>query len=181
MTWKIASSVCLLITLSIFWVSMWQPGCPKNLLVEFSGKSYRDNKTFGRFFSGSYFFTQHLIVLTFGTLLFRDDFSYTSAVSRWFLWWETFLSLLNFVWSWDSCLEPLLVSLACFCLISPDLATCSLALHKLVFNVVVKRLSTFASLSQSTLARMFSTVFDLCDNLLQLSWPGKLPRVCVSQ
>ena len=35
------------------------------------------------------------------------------------------------------------------CVISPDFATCSLALHKHVVNIVVKRLSTFASLALS--------------------------------
>ena len=41
------------------------------------------------------------------------------------------------------------------CLVSPDFAICSLALHKHVVSVVVSRLSTFASLALSTLAPMF--------------------------
>ena len=42
-----------------------------------------------------------------------------------------------------------------FCLISPDSGTCSLALHKHLVSVVVKRLNTFASRALSTLAPMF--------------------------
>ena len=42
-----------------------------------------------------------------------------------------------------------------FSLISPDFATCSLALHKHLVSVVVKRLSTCASLALNTLATMF--------------------------
>ena len=41
------------------------------------------------------------------------------------------------------------------CLISPDFATCSVALHEFVVSHVVKMLSTFASLALSTLAPMF--------------------------
>ena len=40
------------------------------------------------------------------------------------------------------------------CLISPDFATCSVALHENVLSNVVKRLSTFPSLALSTLAKM---------------------------
>ena len=42
-----------------------------------------------------------------------------------------------------------------FCLISPDFATCCLALHKHLFSVVVKKLTTLASLALSILAPMF--------------------------
>ena len=42
-----------------------------------------------------------------------------------------------------------------FCLISPDFATCPLALHNHLVSVVVKRLSNFESLALSTLAPMF--------------------------
>ena len=45
--------------------------------------------------------------------------------------------------------------LVVLCLISPDFATCSLALHKHVFSDVTKSLSIFASLLLSTLASMF--------------------------
>ena len=41
------------------------------------------------------------------------------------------------------------------CLISSDFATCSVALHKNVVSVVIKRLSTFTSLALSTLVPMF--------------------------
>ena len=42
-----------------------------------------------------------------------------------------------------------------FCLISTDFAACSLALHKHLVGVVVKRLRTFESLALSTLTPMF--------------------------
>ena len=42
-----------------------------------------------------------------------------------------------------------------FCLISRDFATCSLALQKHLFSVVVNRLSTSASLARNTLAPLF--------------------------
>ena len=45
------------------------------------------------------------------------------------------------------------------CLISPDFATLSLALHKHVVSVVFKRLSTFTNLLLSTLAPMFFFFF----------------------
>ena len=45
------------------------------------------------------------------------------------------------------------------CLISPDFATNSLALHEHVVNDVDKMMSTFASLAQTTLAPMFSIYF----------------------
>ena len=40
-------------------------------------------------------------------------------------------------------------------LVSPDFATCSLALHKHVVSDVIKRLVTFSNLALSTLAPMF--------------------------
>ena len=45
--------------------------------------------------------------------------------------------------------------LVLLCPISPDFATCSLALHKHLVSDVVKRLSTFPSLALSTLEPMF--------------------------
>ena len=49
----------------------------------------------------------------------------------------------------------LFFKLAVFCLVSPDFATCSLALRKHVVSDAIKRLSTFASLELSTLAAIF--------------------------
>ena len=47
-----------------------------------------------------------------------------------------------------------------FCLISPYFATCSLALHKHLVSVLVKRLSTFASLTLSTLVPMSNVIVE---------------------
>ena len=48
---RIPSSVWLVITLSISPSLVWDPGCAKNVLVEFSEKNYRENTGFwGRFF-----------------------------------------------------------------------------------------------------------------------------------
>ena len=47
------------------------------------------------------------------------------------------------------------------CLISPDFATCSLALHMPVVSDVIKRLSTFASHALSTLAPNFYLIQNL--------------------
>ena len=104
---------------------------------------------------------------TLGTLLIWDGICQTVVGFCSLLRWQNFLSQLNFVWSWDSYLKPLLLShgctlnLCCFlmvvlCLISPNFATCSVTLHKHVVSVVVKRLGTFASLALSTSAPMFS-------------------------
>ena len=45
-TWKIALSVCLLISLSISWVHMWPRGCAKSLLVEFPENIFWGNAAF---------------------------------------------------------------------------------------------------------------------------------------
>ena len=63
-----------------------------------------------------------------------------------------------------------------FCLISPDYATCFLALHKHLVSVVGKRLSSVASLALSTLAPMiflstFNTIFFQSGLFLHL-FPG---------
>ena len=166
--WKIASSVRLLIALSISWVRMWPRGCAKNLLDEFSETSYREITTFlGRIFVSRFEFLhsrpscQPWVPCSSGTAFAKQRLASAD------FWDDNFLSQLTFVWSWDSYLKPLLLShgctlnLCCFlmvvlCLISPNFATCSVTLHKHVVSVVVKRLSTFASLALSTLAPMFS-------------------------
>ena len=56
-----------------------------------------------------------------------------------------------------------------FCLISPDVATFSLALHKHVFSIV-KRLITSASLALSTLSPIFC-----CCVVPEMSWLSTCP------
>ena len=56
--WTIAWSVCLLLSFSLSWLSMWPQGCAKNLFVEFSEKIYRENTAFREIsFPDSLFFT----------------------------------------------------------------------------------------------------------------------------
>ena len=63
---------------------------------------------------------------------------------------------LVFVRSYERYIEPPLLPLSIvLCLISPDFATCSLALHKHVVSDVIKMLNTFANIAISTLAPMF--------------------------
>ena len=58
-TWKIASNLCLLRTLSISLVFIWLSFCAKNFSVGFCGKVYRENKSFWKdfLFPDTYFFT----------------------------------------------------------------------------------------------------------------------------
>ena len=59
-----------------------------------------------------------------------------------------------------------------FCLISPNFATCCLALNKHLVIVVFKKLSNFMSLALSTLAPMFSTEF------LKKKFYGYILNIC---
>ena len=151
MTWKIASSVCLPITFSILWVPMWQPSCPKNLLVEFSGKSYRDNKTFGRFFRVRVFYSTPNF-LAFGTLLIR--------------WFRKFWVSLHIGFLAGFCLIRIDLELRCYLC---SLLNLRILLHvpeswdTLSFRVVVKRLNLR---EPKNLSAYRFLVFALCDNLL---------------
>ena len=79
---------------------------------------------------------------------------------------KNFFSQLNFVWIYHIYLDPLLSSHDCFLPVSPDFATCSMALLKHLVNVVMKRLSTLASLALITLAPMFLFSLSSCSSLL---------------
>ena len=59
-TWKVASSVCILKTLSMPSLFVWPPGCAKNLLIEFFRKNFQENTAFLEefLFPESLFFTQ---------------------------------------------------------------------------------------------------------------------------
>ena len=58
-------------------------------------------------------------------------------------------------WRYNYLEPPMLSPFVFLCLISPDFATCSLALHRHVFSNVIKRLSTIATLGLSTSTPVF--------------------------
>ena len=116
---------------------------------------------------------------TIGTLLLWDGFCQTADGFRWFMRWQDVLFLLNFPWSWVSSWDrPLLLSLSVgLCLISPDLATYPVALHKQIVSDVIRRLSTFAGLVLHILVPIFWGIFT---KFLPTKWKfvGKVSRRC---
>ena len=140
---------------------MWPSGCAKFLLIDFREKNHRENTAF-------------LV-----EILSRGSCSVTwrRSYRLWKLallgrqlpnsyWLSLTSEMTNFSYPYiffrneDSYLElPLLFLLVVLCLISPDFATCSMALQKRVVIEVMKRWSTFANLALSTLAPLFFAVF----------------------